>query len=55
MVAELPKIEKTKDNFSEEMFFQIRDKSFEAVRCIAERIEIGTLEEEANQMAIATL
>ena len=55
MVAELQKIEKTKDNFSEELFFQIREKSFEAVRRIAERIEIGMLEEEANKMAIATL
>ena len=55
MVAELKKIEKIKDNFSEELFFQIREKSFEAVRRIAKKIEIGMLEEDANKMAIATL
>ncbi len=53
--AERQRMEKIKEDFSEELFFQIRDKSFEAVRRIAERIEIGMLEEEANQMAIATL
>ncbi len=53
--AERQTIEKIKENFSEELFFQIRDKSFEAVRRIADGIEIGMLEEEANEMAIATL
>lgn len=53
MVAELPKIENTKEIFFEELFFPIREKSFEPVRRIAERIEIGMLEE-ANKIAIAT-
>ena len=53
--AERHRIEKIEENFSEELFFEIRDKSFEAVRRIAEGIEIGMLEEEANEMAIATL
>jgi Xaa-Pro aminopeptidase len=48
-------IEKTKDDFSEDLFFQIRDRTFEAVRRIAEQIQVGMLEEDANQMAIATL
>ncbi len=53
--AERQKIEKIPEDFAEELFFQIRDKSFEAVRRIAEGIEIGMLEEEANKMAISTL
>jgi Metallopeptidase family M24 len=48
-------IEKTKEGFSEDLFFQIRDRSFEAVRRISEQICVGMLEEDANQMAIATL
>jgi Xaa-Pro aminopeptidase len=48
-------IEKTKDDFSEDLFFQIRDRTFEAVRRIAEQIQVGMLEEDANLMAIATL
>jgi hypothetical protein len=48
-------IEKTKDDFSEDLFFQIRDRTFEAVRRIAEQIQVGMLEEDANQMAITTL
>ncbi len=48
-------IEKTKEGFSENLFFQIRDKSFEAVRRISEQIYVGMLEEDANQMAITTL
>ena len=53
--AERQRIEKIPEDFSEELFFQIREKTFEAVRRIAKGIEIGMLEEEANEMAIATL
>ncbi len=33
--AERQRIEKIEEDFSEELFFEIRDKSFEAVRRIA--------------------
>lgn len=48
-------LEKTKDGFSEDLFLQIRERSFEAVRRIAAQIQVGVLEEDANKMAIATL
>jgi hypothetical protein len=54
MNTNVQEIEKTKEGFSEELFFQIRDRSFEAVRRISEQIRVGMLEEDANQMAIAT-
>jgi Xaa-Pro aminopeptidase len=53
--ANIQILEKTKDGFSEDLFFQIRDRSFEAVRRIADRIQVGMLEEDANKMAIDTL
>lgn len=55
MNANVQEIEKTKEGFSEDLFFQIRDRSFEAVRRISEQVRVGMLEEDANQMAIATL
>jgi Xaa-Pro aminopeptidase len=55
MVSSLPELERTRENFSEDLFFQIRDRSFEAVQRIAQQIQVGMLEEEANEMAIATL
>jgi Xaa-Pro aminopeptidase len=55
MNTNVQEIEKTKEGFSEDLFFQIRDRSFEAVRRISEQIRVGMLEEDANQMAIATL
>lgn len=48
-------LEKTKEGFSEDLFFQIRDRSFEAIKKIHDRIQVGMLEEDANQMAIDTL
>ncbi len=53
--ANIQAIEKTKENFSEDLFFQIRDRSFEAIQRISAQIEVGMLEEDANQMAIDTL
>jgi Xaa-Pro aminopeptidase len=53
--ANIQAFEKTKDDFSEDLFFQIRDRSFEAVQRISEQIKVGMLEEDANQMAIDIL
>ncbi|MFG6101795.1 M24 family metallopeptidase [Leptothoe sp. EHU-05/26/07-4] len=48
-------LERTQANFSEDLFFASRDRSFEAVRRISRQIQVGMLEEEANEIAIATL
>lgn len=48
-------IEKISDDFSWELFFEIRTRTFEVLDRIAAQVHVGMLEEEANQIAIATL
>lgn len=55
MLKDAISLEKTKDNFSFEMFFEIRAKTLEAVKRISERVYVGMLEEEANEMAKSIL
>ncbi len=47
--------ERRKEDFSEDLFFEIRTRTREAVHRIAEQIQVGMLEEEANELAKATL
>jgi len=48
-------LEQTKEGFAFEKLFEIRGKTLNAVNRIAEQVEVGMLEEDANEMAIATL
>ena len=47
--------EKTKEDFSSELFFEIRDRTRNALNLISERIQVGMLEEEAGELALSTL
>jgi methionyl aminopeptidase len=53
--AEKSKIESNKADFSTDLFFEIRSKTRRAVHLIADRIKVGMLEEEANEIARAVL
>jgi Xaa-Pro aminopeptidase len=55
LTTDKSRLEKVKDDFSWDLFFEIRTRTFEAVRRISEQIHVGMLEEDANEMAIATL
>lgn len=48
-------LEKNKEGFSSEVFFEIRERTRQAVHRIAEQIQIGMVEEDANELAKATL
>jgi Xaa-Pro aminopeptidase len=48
-------LEKVKDDFPWDFFFEIRTRTFEAVERISEQFHVGMLEEDANEIAIATL
>lgn len=49
------KIEQNKENFSIELFFAARTGTKEAIRRICEGIQVGMLEEDANELARSTL
>jgi Xaa-Pro aminopeptidase len=53
--SQVSELERNKEGFSQDFFFKIRAKTRNAVHLIAERIQVGMLEEEANQLAISTL
>lgn len=55
LTTEAATLEQTKDGFAIENLFEIRDRTLEAVNQIAAQVQVGMLEEDANQMAIATL
>ncbi len=48
-------LEQTKTGFAFEKLFEIRAQTLDAVKRIAEQVQVGMLEEDANKMAIATL
>ncbi len=55
MVNEVLEIEKNKEDFSTDLFFEIRAKTREVLHLISDRIQVGMLEEEANELAKSTL
>ena len=55
LTQEFATLEQTKEGFALEQLFAIRAKTLEAVNRIAEQVHVGMVEEDANQMAIATL
>lgn len=46
-------LEQTKTGFAFEKLFEIRAQTLDAVKRIAEQVQVGMLEEDANKMAIA--
>jgi len=52
---EVLEIEKNKEDFSTDLFFEIRAKTREVLHLISDRIHVGMLEEEANELAKSTL
>ncbi len=55
LIQEAATLEQTKAGFDINRLFEIREKTLEAVQRIASQVQVGMLEEDANQMAIATL
>lgn len=55
LTQEAATLEQTKVGFEINRLFEIREKTLEAVHRIASQVHVGMLEEDANQMAIATL
>ena len=55
LIQEAATLEQTKEGFAFEKLFEIRDRTLDAVNRIAEQVQVGMLEEDANAMAIATL
>lgn len=54
-VVEKDKAESNKEGFSGDLFFEIRARTRQAVHMIAERIQVGMLEEEANEIGKTVL
>ena len=54
-VVEKVKAESNKEGFQSDLFFEIRIKTRQAVHTIADRIQVGMLEEEANEIAKTVL
>ena len=55
LVTEKSKLESNKEDFSSELFFEIRTRTRAAVHTIADRIQVGMVEEEANEIAKTVL
>ena len=55
LVAQKSKLESSKEDFSNELFFEIRAKTRAAVQQISDRLQVGMMEETANEIAKTVL